>query len=310
MSYAGLSRNVQSNTTAPNSHGVAGADGLPTGDGRQVTLAHWTGGDSGLTHPAITHEYPTFSDGRAAFYKQLKREIKKIWPDAKFIVEPYNIMYYWLSNIVDRPDRDTLCRDLLVCDEEWGLDFVHSPAFTDHPTLVQRDHSCLTVPNQRDTESHGRLLAGHAGKYGAWMAWYFRFNENSVTLDKVAPQEKLVRVVPNWDNIAGVPLNRRKLDMRDTTYVSPNSRLDGKVMQSRHPETGKIFAIFLSDSGKVKLDSREKLVAAHRTDSRLLIESVDGMAELTVAKGSITLRNKAHLGQCYILTTTRSIAVK
>src|SRR5574343_557455 len=36
-----------------------------------TTIRHWTGTDSGLLHGSITHEYPTYNDGVAAYYIRL-----------------------------------------------------------------------------------------------------------------------------------------------------------------------------------------------------------------------------------------------
>ena len=57
----------------------------------RTTLAHWTGTDSGLVHDTITHEFPTYSDGMAGFYKQLNIRMRQDYPDAKWVIEPARI---------------------------------------------------------------------------------------------------------------------------------------------------------------------------------------------------------------------------
>lgn len=51
-------------------------------------LSHWTGTDSGLIHDTITHKYSTYTEGWAAFYKQLNTRLRHELPGAKWIIEP------------------------------------------------------------------------------------------------------------------------------------------------------------------------------------------------------------------------------
>lgn len=56
-----------------------------------VTISYWTGVDSGLLHGDITHEYATYTEGRAAFFKQLNARMRQEFPDTKWILEPYHL---------------------------------------------------------------------------------------------------------------------------------------------------------------------------------------------------------------------------
>ena len=61
-------------------------------NGRQVTLAHWTGKDASVKHPDVTHEYATYSEGHFEFYRRLFQKARsQINPEAKWIVEPYSV---------------------------------------------------------------------------------------------------------------------------------------------------------------------------------------------------------------------------
>ena len=76
-----------------------------------VNLAYWTGADSSLIHDSITHEYATFTEANAAFYKQLNTALKQVWPNSKWIIEPWTIystywdMHDWVYQIKIEPIR-------------------------------------------------------------------------------------------------------------------------------------------------------------------------------------------------------------
>lgn len=82
--------------------------------GASTTLIHAisTGGN-------ITHEYATYSDGQAAFLKQLNTTMKATYPEAKLILEPYTIynstpnVDEWIYTISQRADKLELVPDML-----------------------------------------------------------------------------------------------------------------------------------------------------------------------------------------------------
>ena len=55
----------------------------------QSDLSHWMGVDAGLLHSGITHEYTTYSEGHAAYYKKLTSTMLQEFPDAKWVLEPW-----------------------------------------------------------------------------------------------------------------------------------------------------------------------------------------------------------------------------
>ena len=67
-------------------------------NGSQVTLSRWTGKDSGIKHPDVVHDYPTYSQGHMEFYRYLFEQVReKINKDAKFIVEPSAPYKQWVQ---------------------------------------------------------------------------------------------------------------------------------------------------------------------------------------------------------------------
>lgn len=63
-----------------------------------MTLARWTGKDSGIRHPDTVHDYPTYSQGHMEFYRHLfERARAELNKDAKFIVEPGGPYEQWVK---------------------------------------------------------------------------------------------------------------------------------------------------------------------------------------------------------------------
>jgi hypothetical protein len=70
-------------------------------------------------------------------------------------------------------------------------------------------------------------------------------------------------------------------------------------MYSRHPKTGKLFAVFLTLSGVITLNTGEKVTSVERTDG-FFIESGDGSADVNIVGNEITLKNRDNIGKGYI----------
>lgn len=275
--------------------------------GRFVGLEYWTGKDS-CASSVHKHNYSTYSEAKAAYYKQLYRRVREEFPDAKFIMEPWRIKN-WIKEIKDLPDATELMPDMLV-QESWGTAFVDEdyPIYKD---FIQKDHIGLTTPTTFG-EQQNRIYAAKAAINGSWFSWYGRFGgnynddmPNYQNIYEVPARHQLIRMLPNWDNIAGVPLTQRSWDGK--VYKSPNSYADANIIYSRHPKTGKIFVVFLNESGKVNLLENEQVNSVYRTDN-LFIESKDGRSDVQIAEGEIRLNSSATTGKGYIITTNRQKA--
>jgi len=126
----------------------------PTGDfwdtiqpsGKQITLSYWTGGDFDFKNPLVKHDYTTYSEGHIQFYKQIYSKIRQLYPNARFIMEPYNIFDQWINLIKDRPDAKMVMPDLLS-QESPGTEFVNdNRIFAD--SLITKDRVASTTPNK------------------------------------------------------------------------------------------------------------------------------------------------------------------
>ncbi|MFO0795693.1 MAG: hypothetical protein U0586_16710, partial [Candidatus Brocadiaceae bacterium] len=271
------------------------------GNNVSASLSYWTGADSGLVHDTITHEYATYSEGRAVFYKQLFRRTREEWPEMKVVMEPYDIYNDWIEAVKDRIDKDELMPDALF---QGGA----SPAFVDNNQifdsgLIRKGSVGITQPDKQG-EYENRLYAALSGMNGAWYNWSGQFGGTGdmpdfQSITKVYPRLKLIRCLPNWDNLNNVPLTERSWDGR--VYQSTKSYVSSDIMYSRHPKTGKLFAVFLTLSGVITLNAGERVTSVQCTDG-YFIESEDGGADVTIAGNEIRLKSKGNIGKGYIFS--------
>jgi hypothetical protein len=111
--------------------------------------------------------------------------------------------------------------------------------------------------------------AGVAAAQGSWFGWY---GETSV--DKLDNQGALIhsnemqllRVIPNWDNLASISLTERHYNMTNQYYISPNSRFDSTIVQSRNPINHEVYVVFKSMQGELDLKGKEIVSATFVDD--------------------------------------------
>ena len=111
---------------------------------------------------------------------------------------------------------------------------------------------------------------------------------NADTIENVAPRLKLIRVLPNWDNLSQVPLTMRSWN--GTVYQSPRSFANSDVIYSRHWKTGKLFVVFNTHSGVATLRPGEVVKGIQRVDA-FFVESGDGSTDLAITGSQVRLRS-------------------
>lgn len=289
-----------------------------------ATLAHWTGADTGLLHDAITHEYPTHTDGMAAFYKQLNARLRQEFPGAKWVLEPAQLYSpsapdEWLYGIRNRADKADLVPDFLAQEEGTyhTTDFVDDANIFQSGLNVSRNMVGSSQSNEVD-EYKNRLIAAKAGMNGAWCNWFgrwggFRSMPNFRHATEVYPRLKLVKCIPNWDNLNNIPLGERSWD--DGVYRSPKSFISGDVMYSRHPKTKKLFVVFNSTKGVLRLNAGERVESVKRAGG-YFEEAEDGKADFEMRGTELRLRGDVKIevdagngqvkGNGYIVTLSQS----
>jgi hypothetical protein len=268
--------------------------------GRQITLEYWTGGDFGIKHPDVTHEYSTYSDGRIEFYKQLYQSTRSKFPGAKFMMEPYRIYDDWINVVGHRADAKEVTPDLLA-QEKFGTEFVDDKRIFDSG-LIKSENVASTTPD-RFSEADNRLFAAKAAVNGAWFSWYGRFGGTGdmpgfKSIREVPARLKLIRVLANWENLNQTPMKERSWD--GTVYKSPNSFASPDVIAVKQPETGKLFVVFLSENGKVEIPKGKKVAAIYKTDD-LFIENGDATGEILIQDNVLMIKELDCLGKGYII---------
>ena len=268
-----------------------------------TSLNYWTGSDSGLVHGTVTYEYATYSEAYVAFYKQLNTRMRQEWPDAKWILEPYwmyttTVSSGWISAIKDRSDRDELTPDMLS-QESPTTEFVDDNRIFNSGVNITKDRVGISHRKKLE-EDKNRLYAAKAGINGAWYNWFGWFNDAGATLyftsiTEVYPRLKLIRLIPNWDNLRNIPLAQRTWNnsttdpiyssKKNTTDPNPTSYFDSHVMYSRQWKNNKLFAVFNDAITPIKLNPGETISSIQCTDG-YFIELGDCTSNFTITDTS------------------------
>jgi hypothetical protein len=105
----------------------------------------------------------------------------------------------------------------------------------------------------------------------------------------------------NWENLNQTPLSQRSWD--GTVYKSPNAFASPDVIAVKQPETGKLFVVFLTETGKVEIPKGKKVSAIYKTDD-LFIENGDTANELIPLSNALIPKGTDYLGKGYIINFT------
>ena len=197
--------------------------------GKEVTLAHWTGKDSSIPFKGRTHEYETYSEGKLAFYDKLRSEGAKINPDVKMMSEPYRLYESWIKRITPELAEKMKSRGM----EGYKFDFLwqesDGDAFVADGRISEggydRAHVGSSTPNISDT---GRMLAESvaAAANGSWTCWYGRAggtinSPNYKYMREIPARLKLFKAIPTWENLNNTPVSERKWDAEKKSYALP-----------------------------------------------------------------------------------------
>ena len=305
------------------------------GSNKSVKLSDLTGGTSSCANVNHIHDYSSFEEGMAAFYKNLNSRLKTEFPNnsLKWIIEPYHLystgsIDSWIDKIKDRADKDELTPDMIL-QEAPSTGFVDNANNFNSGVNIAKNSVGISQRSKVD-EYENRLYAAKAGINGAWYNWHGQWGNgvsgssnmpNFQSIAEVYSRLKLIRCIPNWDNLNGVSLSERSWD--GSVYQSKKdgkfqSYISGDLMYSRHPETGKLFVVFNTYSGTIKLNADEVVSSIQGIDG-YFAESVDANTDIEIsdnpASGSKELKLKSSVtiptdatysqikGKGYIITT-------
>lgn len=284
--------------------------GSPSGYG-SVTLAYWTGTDSGVSHVGIDgttiKQYALYSDGMATFYKKLIPDMKVLYPNAKWMIEPSRLysntsLDEYIKHVSQRSDKAALTPDMLS-EEGPTTEFVDTSAnFTSGMAITKsmvgsQMSSSGASPNGIIDEATNRTIAGKAGVNGAWFNWSLLFGNSGTAgtwtnITQVYPRLKLIKCVPNWDNLNNISLANRSWS--GSVYQSLNSYISSNIIYSRHWKTKKIYVVWNVYSGVLNLNTGETVSSVQRTDGYFR-ESGDGSSDVNIVGTTITLKTSVSI---------------
>ena len=258
-------------------------------------IDYWTGTTSGLVHGTVTHEYAVWNDALAAYYKQLVSSMTAVYPDFKWGINPYWIYNSgggtnsaeWVSRVSQRSDKGSLTPHLLM-EEGDNLNFQNPNIFTSGMAI---DYTMVgsTCPDNYE-ESFLRLQTIGLGTMSAWSGWFGLFSGgaaaggNYQVITEVDPRIKLIKCIPNWDNLTLTGLSTATTrytgnDNGTASYYSidtnhgnrRNSYISNKVSWARYwKDLSKIYAVFGTNSptmGTITIAPNETLTAAYTVNS-------------------------------------------
>jgi len=107
----------------------------------------------------------------------------------------------------------------------------------------------------------------------------------------------LTRMLTTWENGNGTPLSDRSWD--GEVYQSKTAFVSKDVIAILQPYTKKLFVVFLTADGNLRIPSGRTVKAIFRTDN-YFIESQNGNGDVDISNRGVRLRNQNYLGRGYI----------
>lgn len=269
--------------------------------GSQITLKYWTGRDAGSLYPGTYHNYPTYSDGKAAYYKQLFTRVREKYPNMKVFMEPYKIYESYISQIEQRPDFKELLPDILA-QEKAGIEFITDKRIYKN-NLIDKKNVLSTTPDVYN-EKTLREIAGESAYDGRYFGWYGRWGgtgdaPNYQNIWEVPPRLLLIRAIPVWENLNETPVVMRKWDKE--VYSSPTAYFSKELIMGVHPETKAVYIVFNNPEAIVQLPSWfSHDVLVYRTNG-ILEQEKSICNDLSISNKTVSLKNRSYTGKCFIL---------
>jgi hypothetical protein len=120
----------------------------------------------------------------------------------------------------------------------------------------------------------------------------------------VYPRLKLIRCIPNWDNLNNIPLSNRSWD--GSVYQSANSYISSNIMYTRHwKNPKKIFVVFNTHNEPLYLKQGETISSIQSVDG-YFVENGNATSDFTVSLPAITLNPAVaipnDMGKGYVIT--------
>ena len=143
------------------------------------------------------------------------------------------------------------------------------------------------------TFAHHLNACGTAGLQGSWFGWYGEDNTYSYPVDF-----KLLRALPNWDNLAGVAVpeynNPQVGDERTwngSVYWSTNSGASADVIYSKNPINGEFYIVFKTLNGIAYLPAGAIVSSGNFVAENFAKTTENALPALEIIKNQIRLKS-------------------
>lgn len=143
------------------------------------------------------------------------------------------------------------------------------------------------------------VAAGTAAAQGSWFGWY---GVNSVIETTPAGTfihnnaMQLLRAIPNWENLAKLPLSTRSYNFSTNIYSSPRSYFSNSVVSGWNPINNQIYTVFNDTVGTIDLNG-QTLASAYFVDQIFNTTSENALPCLNQTGQTIQLSCADHIGR-------------
>ena len=143
-------------------------------------------------------------------------------------------------------------------------------------------------------------VTGIAGRQGSWFSYIVGMGVDKTYVNGAWVFNnalQLIRAVPNFDNLAEVPLSARTYNPASQTYNSPNSHASPSVVYSRNPVNREMYAVFLRTTGTITLRPNEYVASAVYANDVFNTTTGNAIGCLRRGSGTVTLICSTRVGQ-------------
>lgn len=229
----------------------------------QCGLSHWRGVDSADFPKGEKPDYPTYCEGRVAFYRAIRAAFDGHNPKIKLIVDPAQLWGHYAADFARlgiKPGDPALADYVQV---EHGTDkhFKIAEAWnTGYFKTENFANACDNFVFDFLKEIHA---VGAAAALGSWSVWFGNPCPTLPSIRDVPARMKLSRAIATWENLNNTPIGKRNWDVKNLVYSSPTAYMSRDVICAVHPESKKLFFCFLNPNASLKLPKGMKIKEIH-----------------------------------------------
>lgn len=250
-----------------------------------------------MLHEGITHEHNTFWIGWLMFLYQLKREITKtLGREIKCIWEPaVDISTSWIYPVINEKSisndiRKEILGDYLLKEYE-GLEFL-----ADNRVVNEyfKHNDLGSSTSEINSFSETFRYMGELSRKGSWFVYYGMFDrvgrfDPFQEAYEIPNWAKLLRLIPNHDNLNMIPIERRQYSAQKQIYQSPVSYADYNVICTIIPNTNKMFIHFMNEIGEFLMFENKSVDKAYRVNEYL--EETEECDDFLIKNNIVSLKN-------------------